>query len=160
MSLCDFCERGIRETDVLRHSRLEVGVVDRSENSRCSCGQETSPEVMSKASLRLSMGVVLQLLFYEDVSTGPCGHKLFRNRVRVLDANDSLDPLFPSGQHSHNVHVGDHEHLRHHEVSSARFFHVATLRCGRRIASFPSCWTRRCSRSCRFRTACSLQSSR
>ncbi|KAK8800903.1 hypothetical protein WA588_001734, partial [Blastocystis sp. NMH] len=49
--------------------------------SRCSCGQETSPEVMSKASLRLSMGVVLQLLFYEDVSTGPCGHKLFRNRT-------------------------------------------------------------------------------
>lgn len=49
--------------------------------SRCKCGQEASPEVVSRATLQLSMGVVLQLLFYDTTSTGPCGHRLFRDRV-------------------------------------------------------------------------------
>lgn len=49
--------------------------------SRCKCGQEASPEVVSRATLQLSMGVVLQLLFYDTTSTGPCGHRLFRDRT-------------------------------------------------------------------------------
>ncbi len=53
-------------------------------HSRCKCGHESSPEVVSGATLRLSMGVVLQLLFYDTTSLGPCGHRLFGDRVSYL----------------------------------------------------------------------------
>ena len=45
-------------------------------HSRCKCGHESSPEVVSGATLRLSMGVVLQLLFYDTTSLGPCGDRV------------------------------------------------------------------------------------
>ena len=51
--------------------------------SRCKCGQETTPEVLGQSSQYLSMGVVLQLLFYDDLSKAPSGHNLFRDRVSV-----------------------------------------------------------------------------
>ena len=46
--------------------------------------QETSPEVVSQSTLFLSMGVVLQLFFYDTCSKGPCGHSLFFDRVFMI----------------------------------------------------------------------------
>ena len=65
--------------------------------SRCKCGQETTPEVLGQASLYLSMGVVLQLLFYDDFSKAPCGHNLFRDRVEFWMRADATGSLLPAG---------------------------------------------------------------
>ena len=59
-------------------------------NSRCKCGQETSPEVVSQSTLFLSMGVVLQLFFYDTCSKGPCGHSLFFDRVFIIHSSFTI----------------------------------------------------------------------
>ena len=67
------------QSDVIRTWRSAF--VSSSISSRCKCGQETLPEVVSNEVLFLSVGVVLQLIFYDTDSKGPCGHSLFHDRV-------------------------------------------------------------------------------
>ena len=59
--------------------------------------------MLSQSTLYLSMGVVLQLLFYDSCSKAPCGHNLFRDRVSGALWLSSPDALLPAGQHAGHV---------------------------------------------------------
>lgn len=76
---------------------MEVCVLVDMNCSRCKCGHETSPEVVSNSTLHISMGIVLQLLFYDSTSLGPCGHRLFGDRVSSIQVIHSKTLFFLQG---------------------------------------------------------------
>ena len=84
--------------------------------SRCRCGHEASPEVVSNATLHLSMGVVLQLLFYDSTSLGPCGHRLFGDRVRYIVRMITIDPVLLTRKYAYHIHICSYGFIQYYKV--------------------------------------------
>ena len=58
--------------------------------------------MVSNEVLFLSVGVVLQLIFYDTDSKGPCGHSLFHDRVAFEWFGFMIDDAVLARKHSHH----------------------------------------------------------